>query len=101
MISMVMVMILIMQDPTPLLSTTGFSQPLAHSVPQTPSRKQGTPRLEAQVKPTFIVFVVNINTLQALVTPKAKAFQSTPLRVGICGVQGMRFDLSAIMDEVK
>ena len=79
---MVMVMILIMQDPTPLLSTTGFSQPLAHSVPQTPSRKQGTPRLEAQVKPTFIVFVVNINTLQvqAMVTPRARASQSTPMR---------------------
>ena len=71
---------------------------------QTPSRKQqGTPSriVEPQVKATYIVFVVNINTLQALVTPKAKAFQSTPLRVGICGVQGMRFDLSAIMDEVK
>ena len=63
----------------------GFSQPLAHStVPQTPSRKQGTPSriVEAQVKPTFIVFVVNINTLQvqAMVTPRARASQSTPMR---------------------
>ena len=91
---MVMVMILIMQDPTSHLPTTGFSQPLA----QTPSRKQGTPRLETQVKPTFIVFVVSINTLQeqAMDTTRSRASQSTPMRLAR---PPLKFDLSAIMDE--